>query len=188
MPLNPLLSLDLLFVSVIGWIYCIRCTVQEDPIEEGLHKVINTMRRAYAVNPNLDFEVFIPKVSFFFSFLCLSIRQSFLLRSIFCFVLFNFCFVLFSAVAFFCFGLFSVLIWSLPVFCFDLILFCSLFLFLIYRVFLFFFLAPSRFSTGGWRPIFDGRPEGWLLARSAGIPKQGCFAPQSRDSDHILSH
>ena len=110
MPLNPLLSLDLLFVSVIGWIYCIRCTVQEDPIEEGLHKVINTMRRAYAVNPNLDFEVFIHKVSFFFSFLCLSIRQSFLLRSIFCFVLFNFCFVLFSAVTFFCFGLFSVLI------------------------------------------------------------------------------
>eukprot|EP00904_Undaria_pinnatifida_P012637 jgi/Undpi1/8503/HiC_scaffold_25.g10970.m1 len=35
---------------------------QEDPIEEALHKVINTMRRAYAVNPNLDFEVFIHKV------------------------------------------------------------------------------------------------------------------------------
>lgn len=56
-------SLDLMLISAIRWDGVIRCAVQEDPIEEALHKVINTMRRAYAVNPNLDFEVFIHKVS-----------------------------------------------------------------------------------------------------------------------------
>lgn len=35
---------------------------QEAIIEDPLPKLVNSIRRAYAINPNLDFEVFIHKV------------------------------------------------------------------------------------------------------------------------------
>lgn len=52
-----------------------------------------------------------------------------------------------------------------------------------------FLLFPFVFlSTGGWGPLLDGRTEGRLLTRSPGVLKQGCFAAQSWDSDHLLPH
>ena len=36
--------------------------LQDDPIEDTLHRLVNTVRHAHSINPNLDVEVFIHKV------------------------------------------------------------------------------------------------------------------------------
>lgn len=51
----------------VGWYFLLKrgffaFVYQEDPIEDALHRLVNTVRHAHNINPNLDVEVFVHKV------------------------------------------------------------------------------------------------------------------------------